>query len=402
MWKKFILPVALIIAATLIWAATSAPGGLRGLYTQFSAITGLNAKEVDNAQSTLLLQVPDGFTIQVFADNLRHARFMLVTETGDLLVSSVDDGKIWLLRDSDGDRVADQRHLLMEGLTHPQGLTMLDDWLYFSERDSVHRVKFDLTNGRLADQPESVITDLPYGGRHWSHDVKTIAISPDRQWLHVNIGSPCNACEPVDPRFSTMMRFPIGDQTIDASEGAIYASGLRNSEGLDWAPWSGELYATDNGRDMLGDDFPPCELNRIVEGGFYGWPYINGDGVLDPDNGAGKEALLETAISPSHGFRAHNAPLGMVFNRSDALPEDFAQSAFVALHGSWNRSELDGYKVVSLHWGEDGAITERDFVTGFLQPSGVIGRPVDVAQAADGVLYVTDDLSNRVYVISHE
>jgi mono/diheme cytochrome c family protein len=185
----------------------------------------------------------------------------------------------------------------------------------------------------------------------------------------------------------------------DGSGVEQYATGLRNSVGFDWAPWSGDLYATDNGRDLLGDDFPPCELNRIVAGGFYGWPFINGDGVLDPDMGAGKDALLAAALSPAPGFRAHNAPLGITFLRNPALPPEYRRTALVALHGSWNRSTPDGYKVVLLRWDENGTITESDFLSGFESHGDIVGRPVDVAEAADGSIFVSDDYAGAIYRI---
>jgi hypothetical protein len=172
---------------------------------------------------------------------------------------------------------------------------------------------------------------------------------------------------------------------------------LRNAVGFDWRPATGELFATDNGRDLLGDDFPPCELNRITPGGFYGWPYANGNNQPDPDFGAGHEDRIATALPPVHGFRAHNAPLGIVFLRTPPAGDAYHGAALVALHGSWNRTKKDGYKVVSLHWDEKGRIEERDFATGFERDEEVIGRPVDVAEGEDGVVYISDDYAGAIY-----
>ena len=176
--------------------------------------------------------------------------------------------------------------------------------------------------------------------------------------------------------------------------------------GFDWRPATRELYATDNGRDLMGDDFPPCELNRIVKGGFYGWPYANGDNVPDPDmagkNPGGKNAArLGAALAPAHAFGAHNAPLGITFVRSPEAPPPLRGAALVALHGSWNRTRKDGYKVVSLHWRPDGGIEERDFVTGFELDEDVIGRPVDVAEGPDGAFYISDDYAGSVYRVTY-
>jgi cytochrome c553 len=212
--------------------------------------------------------------------------------------------------------------------------------------------------------------------------------------MYVTVGSTCNVCQEKDARRASMLRY-----RPDGSGEQIYARGLRNSVGFDWRPGTGELFATDNGRDLLGDDFPPCELNRIVEGGFYGWPYANGDRVRDPDLGAGHDAEIAATIPPVHGFRAHNAPLGITFLRHPSHGSRTGD-ALVALHGSWNRTRKDGYAVVSLHWNPDGTIREENFLTGFEQDEDVIGRPVDVIEDADGVIYVSDDHAGVIWRIA--
>jgi mono/diheme cytochrome c family protein len=187
---------------------------------------------------------------------------------------------------------------------------------------------------------------------------------------------------------------------LEGSGEEIYAAGLRNSVGFEWRPGTQELYATDNGRDLLGDDVPPCELNRIERGAFYGWPFAHGMNQADPDFGVGQPARIAGSIPPVHAFGAHQAPLGMTFLRHPEQPADYRGAALVALHGSWNRSELSGYKVVSLHWDADGSIHERDFFTGFQVGDDVIGRPVDVAEGPDGAIYVSDDYAAAIYRIT--
>ncbi|HEX7373810.1 MAG TPA: PQQ-dependent sugar dehydrogenase, partial [Steroidobacteraceae bacterium] len=206
----------------------------------------------------------------------------------------------------------------------------------------------------------------------------------------------CNVCIEADERRATMMRMHP-----DGSGAEIFATGLRNSVGFDWAPWDGALYATENGRDLLGDDFPPDELNRVERGHFYGWPYVNGNDALDPDFGRDNADKLAESTLPAHGFRPHNAPLGMVFLRPEHLPADYQRTALVALHGSWNRRQLDGYKVVSLHWQADGSIVERDFLTGFLTESKLIGRPAGVTQGTDGAIYISDDYAGVIYRVTY-
>lgn len=334
------------------------------------------------------LKVPAGFSISVYALGLEKVRFMRVTSAGDLLLSRPRKGDVLLLEaDRDGDGLPDGQRVLLENLTKPHGLDVHDGWLYVAESVAVGRVPFDEKTGTINGDYQRIVDDLGDGGNHWT---KTVGVGPDG-WVYLSSGSTCNVCEEEDPRRAAMMRFKP-----DGADFEIYASGLRNSVGFDWAPWDQALYATDNGRDLLGDDFPPCELNAIVKDGFYGWPYINGFGELDPDLGDAKGALLATAISPAHGFRAHNAPLGMRFLRH-SQSTDYQRTALVALHGSWNRTERDGYKVVSLHWLADGSIEERDFVTGFNGGGDVIGRPADVAEGLDGVIYVSDDYAGSIY-----
>jgi cytochrome c553 len=213
--------------------------------------------------------------------------------------------------------------------------------------------------------------------------------------MYVSVGSSCNVCEEEDPRRAALLRF-----RPDGSGAEIHATGLRNTVGFDWRPEDGALYGTDNGRDLLGDDFPPCELNRIVAGGFYGWPVANGERRPDPDHGAGQEERIAASLPPVHGFRAHTAPLGIRFVRGATAPPALRGAALVALHGSWNRTRKDGYEVVSLHWGADGRIEERRFVWGFLEDEDVIGRPVDVAEGPDGAFYVSDDYAGAIYRVA--
>jgi glucose/arabinose dehydrogenase len=338
------------------------------------------------------LQPAPGFEVRLYAGDVPLARWLHFTRTGDLVVARTRAGEVMLLgRDRDGDGRADGRRILLTGLDGPHGLALHDGWLYVAEKTAVGRIRFDEQAGAANGAYERVITGLTADGNHIT---RTIGFGPDGL-LYLSQGSTCNACEEKDPRRATMMRF-----APDGTKGEIYASGLRNSVGFDWAPWDGALYATENGRDLLGDDFPPDELNRIERGAFYGWPYLNGFNVLDPDLGPGHDSLLATAKPPVHGFRAHNAPLGIVFLRSQAPPPGYERAAIVALHGSWNRSVLDGYKLVSLHWRDDGSIDERDFLTGFLGDPGVIGRPAGVAEGPDGAVYVADDFAGAIYRVA--
>jgi glucose/arabinose dehydrogenase len=340
------------------------------------------------------LRAPDGLHVALFADGLESPRMLRFTGAGDLLVSTPRDGQVLLLeRDDDGDGRSDGVRVLLQGLDRPHGLDLHESWLYVAESGGVGRIEFDPTSRETKGTYRRVVDDLPSGGNHWT---RTVRFGPDG-WMYVSVGSSCNVCEEKDPRRAALLRY-----RPDGSGEEIVARGLRNAVGFDWQPGTDDLYATDNGRDLLGDDFPPCELDRIQPGAFYGWPYANGNRVPDPDFGAGHAEQIQQSVPPVHGFRAHNAPLGITFLRAPDLPIALRGAALVALHGSWNRTRKDGYKVVSLHWDGEGHVSERDFLTGFLVDEDVIGRPVDVAEGPDGAIYVSDDYAGAIYRVSRE
>jgi len=339
-----------------------------------------------NSSSTVgRLKVPKGFQLSIYARDLNTPRMLLVIPSG-VLVSLPHEGKILLLRDDDGDGRSENRKVMLEGLNKPHGIAGHGGWLYVAETDAVGRIEFNAADGVVTGNYRRILDGLPSGEGHWT---RTVKMGPDG-WLYVTVGSSCNVCIEKEPERSAMLRV-----RLDGSGKQLYATGLRNSVDFDWSPIDGEIYATENGRDWLGDTFPPDELNRIVADGFYGWPYANGDKIPDPDFGVGQQALIESSITPAFEFRAHNAPLGITF--LDAQVSGYQHTALVALHGSWNRSSKDGYKVVSLHWGDAGIIEARDFMTGFLQGDEVLGRPVGLAEADDGSIYISDDYAGVIY-----
>ncbi|MCS6913786.1 MAG: PQQ-dependent sugar dehydrogenase [Myxococcales bacterium] len=355
------------------------------------------ARQVTDETLAQRVRVPPGFSVGVYAAELPMARMLRFTRGGHLLVSRPRFGEVTLLEaDRDGDGRANGRRALLKGLVDPHGLDIHQGVLYVAEGDAVLRVALDEERGELRGPPERIVRGLPRGGGHWT---RSLVIGPD-QHLYVSIGSSCNVCRERDPRRATIMRF-----ALDGSGGRIYASGLRNAVGMAFQPGTGRLYATDNGRDLLGDDFPPCELNLIEDGGFYGWPFANGNRVPDPDLGAGHEREIAASRPPVHSFPAHNAPLGLTFARGARLPPGWQgdRVALVALHGSWNRSRKSGYKVVALHLDERGGIRQEDFLWGFLrdQDQSVSGRPVDVAIGPDGAIYVSDDHAGAIYRIAY-
>lgn len=360
------------------------------LILQYLMVTPL-AADMPALVNARLKTLP-GFQITLFASEVSGARLMRFTARGDLIVSQTDEGRVLILSaDHNLDGTADAKRTLLEGLNGPHGIDLFEGMLYAAEENAIGRIAFDAATGSVAGDYRQIITGLPQGG---GHSTRTVRVGPDAK-LYVTIGSTCNVCLEDDPRRAAMMRYDL-----DGSNGVIYAQGLRNSVGFDWRPSDGALFATDNGRDLLGDDLPPCELNLIENDRHYGWPYAYGNKVADPDLGPGAQDKINSSIAPAFEFRAHNAPLGISFVRNPNAPHELRGAALVALHGSWNRSTKDGYKVVSLHWQADGSIKQRDFLWGFLEKDTVIGRPVDVVEGPDGAFYISDDYAGNIYRVA--
>lgn len=389
---KSVAVLVIVLAAIAAGLAAFAPVNVPWAGALADLFPGLfKAPRAERAVVAATLRVPAGYSMTLFAADVPDARMVRMTPTGDLLVTSKRNSEVlWLAADRDGDGESDDRRVLLEGLNGANGLEIAGGYLYVAEDERVFRMAFDASAATVSGAREVIIDGLPAGGNHWR---KPIRIGPDGL-LYLVVGSTCNVCIEADERRAAMLRYTVDGQFVD-----IYATGLRNSAGFDFREADGALFATDNGRDLLGDDFPPCELNEIRAGGFYGWPFANGNRIADPDLGAGRAEVIAASIPPVFEFRAHNAPLGIRFLTSQRHGA-YRGAAVVALHGSWNRSTKDGYKVVSLHWQADGSIESRDFVTGFLTDGNVIGRPAEVTEDADGNVYVSDDYADAVYRIS--
>ena len=342
---------------------------------------GFYAAKADAMPDAAQIKLAPGWKFEVFAENVPSARIMQLTKNGDLLVSTYRDGGVLLLKpDQDGDGKSDGRQTLISNLDLPHGLWLEDDALYIAEQSQVTRFAFD---GAQLSNPDVVLSGLPDNGGHVSRSLKR---GPDG-WLYVSVGSRCNVCTEDDPRRASILRVKQGH------EPEIFAQGLRNTVGFDWQPETGALYGVDNGRDRLGDDIPDDELNLIERGKHYGWPYRFGRNVADPEYGnRAAEGLEFTPMA--HGFGAHVAPLSIYFlNKNQAL---------VAQHGSWNRSRKVGYRLVMLEWQADGNIQESVFLDGCMRDEEVFCRPVDVIQAPDGTIYVSDDRVNAIYALKKD
>lgn len=323
------------------------------------------------------LKPADGYNISALQENLPDARLMTLTEAGDVIVSLRGPGRVVLLPLSN--EGAGKPVTLVDGLRRPHGLMIDKGYLYVAAETQVLRYQFDAAARKLTSKGEVVLDGMPSGG----HSTRTIRKGPDGAY-YISVGSSCNVCIEDHPWRAALLRLIPGEKPT------VYATGLRNTVGYDWHPKTGLMYGVDNGRDWLGDDEPPGEVNQISENGFYGWPFFNGDNVTDPDLGNQyDEAKHGKALAPAHKFNAHVAALSIRFLKSDEGAE--TASALVGQHGSWNRSKKIGYKVVRLDFAADGSITQSDFLTGFLQGQRTIGRPVDTLQLPDGRILITDD-----------
>ncbi len=392
--KKILIICVLAIVAIPAYLLISGTISLSSFAMILNVMAG---KGIDTPSGDVIesrIKVADGFGLSVYASDLPNARFILMTANRDLLVTRPHKGDLVLVRANQEDASkGGERVTLLEGLIKPSGIVVAEGWLFVGESDAIGRIAFDESTGTVSGSYERILEGLTGDG---NHPYKQIKRGPDGK-IYLAQGSTCNVCVEQDSRRGSMGRFDLDGKNFE-----VIASGLRNTMGFDWAPWSGDLYGTDNGRDLLGDDYPPCELNLIEEGKFYGWPYFNGNNDPDPDFNPDSvpAELVANPVAPVHEFRAHNAPLGMAFVDGEGWPDQFQKSALVALHGSWNRSIPDGYRVVSLHW-HNGKIERRDFLSGFELNGDVIGRPVDVAQGPDGAVYISDDYAGAVYRMAY-
>lgn len=311
---------------------------------------------------------------------------------GVLLVSDTDAGNVVALPDRDKNGKADENVRVLSDLRRPHGIAFHEGKLYVACEDKV--VRYDWNEEQLRATNPQTITRTPTGG----HSTRTILFGPNGK-LYLSIGSSCNVCEEKDQR-----RAAVLEMNPDGSGERIFGRGLRNAVGLTWNEKTGSIWATENGRDMLGEDLPPEEINDLGKnGGDFGWPYCYGNRHPSPEYN--NQERCDSTVPPVVEMQAHSAPLGLAFVRGNQFPAEYRDDLFVAFHGSWNRSIPTGYKVVRIHWTGNRPHVE-DFITGWLRSGattrrGVSGRPVDVSFGADGSMYVTDDESGAVYRVTY-
>jgi glucose/arabinose dehydrogenase len=349
-----------------------------------NADAGLKVKMMLSA-----VKMPPGFAIGVYADNVPGARSMVLSPSGVLYVGTRKTGSVYAVLDQDRDMRADRVITLAEGLEMPNGVALWEGDLYVAE---VHRIlKFRQIESQLLKPPaaEVVYDQFP---RDRSHGWKFIRFGPDGR-LYAPVGAPCNVCLRENEVYATITRL-----NRDGSGFEIFAHGVRNSVGFDWHPQTGEMWFTDNGRDWLGDDQPPDELNRApAKGLHFGFPYCHGGVLADPEFGSQRSCGQFTA--PSVQLGAHVAALGMRFYTGRMFPGEYHNQIFIAEHGSWNRSRKSGYRITLVRMDGGEVVGYEPFARGWRIGNAAWGRPVDVEVMRDGSLLVSDDTNGVIYRI---
>ncbi|MBK6932096.1 MAG: PQQ-dependent sugar dehydrogenase [Saprospirales bacterium] len=337
--------------------------------------------------------LPPGFRIGTFAENVRNARSLCLSPGGTLFVGTREAGDVYALRDTNNDRVADLRYTLATGLRMPNGVAFRNGSLYVAEVNRI--LRFDDIENRLANPPKPVVVYDQYPTEE-HHGWKYIAFGPDGK-LYVPVGAPCNVCERENPIYASITRLDV-DHPARGPE--VVQNGVRNTVGFTWHPQTGELWFTDNGRDMLGEDIPACELNHAVrEGMHFGFPYCHQGDLKDPKFGDQRPCAGFTP--PAQKLGPHVAPLGLEFGRSAVWPAEYNNQILIAEHGSWNRTQKTGYRLSLIRLDAQGrCIAYEPFASGWLQAGDEVwGRPVDLEWLPDGSLLVSDDFADAVYRI---
>jgi len=368
---------------------------------------------------------PAGFTVTKFAGGLENPRWIYIADNGDIFIAESgtripktkrEDEKdaffkskaqnfgsanrITLFRDVSKDGVYESKHSYLSGLNQPFGMLILNNYFYVANTDEILRFPYNEKETENTSKFEKIL-DLPSGGynNHWTRNIIT---NPEKTKIYVTVGSESNVAEHgIESEFK---RANILEINPDGSGERIYASGLRNPNGMDWAPGTKTLWTAVNERDELGNDLVPDYTTSVKDGGFYGWPYSYFGSNVDPRHKGERPDLVAKAIVPDVALGSHTASLGLTFYDAKSFPEKYRNGLFVGQHGSWNRAELSGYKVVFIPFknGKPSGKPE-DFLTGFIAnaaKSQVYGRPVDVAVMPDGSLLVTDDAAKTIWQVS--
>jgi glucose/arabinose dehydrogenase len=409
-------PAAVVPAAEVLtgraamgdWT-TDAPGVRRRITV--SDLPAPNAEESVNNPPRLVPRpggasprVPEGFAVKEFARDLGGPRVIVTAPNGDLFVAESRAGQVRVMRDADNDGTPESSTVFAAGLKQPFGIAFHPPGpepktIYIGNTDAVVRLPYRNGQTTAEGRPEQVVAlpggGLLTGGGHWTRD---IVFSRDGTKLFVAVGSKSNVSDDAAEKD----RARVFEYDPEGRNGRVFAHGIRNPVGLAVHPVSGELWASVNERDRLGDDLVPDYVTRVQQGGFYGWPWYYLGGRQDPRHAGAHPELKDEVLVPDVLIQSHSASLDLAFYDGRQFPEEYRNNAFAAQHGSWNRSRRTGYKVIRIPTRDGKATGEYvDFMTGFVTPEGdVWGRPVGVAVAKDGALLVTDDGGNRIWRVT--
>lgn len=350
------------------------------------------AKKVIDGIPLETLNLPDGFQIDVYAEGVFNARSMTLAEDGTLYVGTRSGGMVHALVDEDKDFKVDKKYTLYEEGNMPNGVALKDGDLYIAEVDRILKIS-DIANKLESPGDPEVVYDQYPTEKH--HGWKYIAFGPDGR-LYVPVGAPCNICK------SDEIYASITSINPDGTDLRIEQHGVRNTVGFTWHPETQNLWFTDNGRDMLGDDIPACELNHATSRGqHFGYPYCHQGDIADPD--FGKDGKCSDFVKPAANLGPHTAPLGVEFVKSSAFPEAYKNKILMAEHGSWNRSKKIGYRISMVTESKGQTSDYKPFIDGWLneETDEVWGRPVDIEWMPDGSMLISDDFANVIYRVTY-
>jgi len=339
------------------------------------------------------IKVPPGFTVDVYAE-VPNARSMCLGTKGTLFVGNRSEDNVYAVVDENKDGIADKVYTIATDLNMPNGVAFKDGSLYIATVDKIYRL--DHIEDQLANPPSPILVTDQYPNKT-HHGWKFIAFGPDGK-LYIPVGAPCNIClkENEDARYASITRM-----NSDGSDFEVYVKGIRNTVGFDWHLNTSELWFTDNGRDMLGDNLPPDELNRApVQGLHFGYPFLHGKNILDPEFGSQGDTSLYT--KPAQELGPHVAALGVEFYEGQMFPSEYQKQIFIAEHGSWNRSNKIGYRISLVRLEGNNSVSYETFADGWLNGDTVSGRPVDIELMPDGSMLVSDDYADCIYRITYK
>jgi glucose/arabinose dehydrogenase len=403
-YKKYLLTCLLISSLVMLACGKHSGQGANGqsaseLPAPYATASSDNGPKIVPQPAGAQLHVPSGFVVEEYASDFKTPRWMVQAPNGDVLVSEVGANRITLLRGNASKGKPEARFEFATGLNLPFGMAFHGDYFYVANTDSVVRFPYKIGQTQVDGPPEKIL-DLPGKGynQHWT---RNILFSPGGKKLYVTVGSETNVDVESDPR-----RAAISEYDPDGGSRRIYASGLRNPVGLAFYPGTDTLWTSVNERDALGDDLVPDYVTSVRDGGFYGWPYYYIGAHEDPRHKGEKPDLASSVIVPDVLLRSHSAALGLIFYTGSQFPGEYDNDALVALHGSWNRAQRVGYKVVRIHFKAGKPVGEpEDFLTGWLidpASTNVWGRPVGLLQLSDGSLLVADDGGNKIWRVSYK